>query len=207
MKTDDSLRTRVAPTGPVDHLSAGNAALGRGDWQAARLAFEAAIQSQEQPEALEGLGLAAQWLDWLIVFDARERAAPASPASRTMGSGRRGWRYGWPGTRQPSAANTRWQTGGSSARTGSSMARPESTEHAWLALRSGVFALLDDGDPQRAQQLAAEAVRIGMHLAPSMTRPPAARASAASPAIMRPAASSRGCRSSTRSTPPRWWRD
>ena len=39
--------------------------------------------------------------------------------------------------------------------------RPDSTEHAWLALRSGVFALLDDGDPRRAQQLAAEAVRIG----------------------------------------------
>ena len=26
--------------------------------------------------------------------------------------------------------------------------QPDPTEHAWLALRSGVFALLDDGDPE-----------------------------------------------------------
>ena len=41
------------------------------------------------------------------------------------------------------------------------MAVPDSAEHAWLALRSGVFALLDDGDPEAAAQLASEAVRIG----------------------------------------------
>src|SRR5262249_19429224 len=39
--------------------------------------------------------------------------------------------------------------------------RPDSPEHAWLALRSGVFALLDDGDPEEARRLASEAVRIG----------------------------------------------
>jgi hypothetical protein len=42
--------------------------------------------------------------------------------------------------------------------------RPDSTEHAWLALRSGVFALLDDGDPEEAEKLASEAVRIGQAL-------------------------------------------
>ena len=42
--------------------------------------------------------------------------------------------------------------------------RPEATEHAWLALRRGVFALLDDGDPDEARTLASEAVRIGQAL-------------------------------------------
>lgn len=56
-------------------LEDGRAALGRGDWQSARLAFDASIQAGEQPEALEGLALAAWWLDLVdVVFDARERA-------------------------------------------------------------------------------------------------------------------------------------
>ena len=42
--------------------------------------------------------------------------------------------------------------------------RPDATEHASLALRSGIFALLDDGDPEEAERLASEAVRIGQAL-------------------------------------------
>src|SRR5262249_33341799 len=42
--------------------------------------------------------------------------------------------------------------------------RPESPEHAWLALRTGVFALLDDGDAAAAERFADEAVRIGQAL-------------------------------------------
>ena len=57
------------------HLEIGQAALGRGDWQAARAAFEASLKTEETPEALEGLGLAAWWLDLAdAVFDVRERA-------------------------------------------------------------------------------------------------------------------------------------
>src|SRR4029079_17137853 len=53
----------------------GNEALARGDWQAAKLAFEREVQEAESPEALEGLGLAAWWLDHAdVVFSARERA-------------------------------------------------------------------------------------------------------------------------------------
>ena len=60
---------------PATSLDAGRAALARGDWQAARLAFEASLAAEEHPEALEGLGLAAWWLDLAdVVFDARERA-------------------------------------------------------------------------------------------------------------------------------------
>ncbi|HEY3042518.1 MAG TPA: LuxR C-terminal-related transcriptional regulator, partial [Vicinamibacterales bacterium] len=41
---------------------------------------------------------------------------------------------------------------------------PDAPENAWLALRAGVFALLDDGDPEEAEKLAGEAVRIGQRL-------------------------------------------
>src|SRR3954462_2189292 len=59
----------------MDFLESGRAALGRGDWQAARIAFERALAAGETPEALEGLGLAAWWLDLAdVVFDSRERA-------------------------------------------------------------------------------------------------------------------------------------
>ena len=40
----------------TDPLESGRAALGRGDWLAARIAFERALQAGEDPEALEGLG-------------------------------------------------------------------------------------------------------------------------------------------------------
>jgi len=59
----------------MSRLDKGHEALARGDWPAARLAFEAALQAEEGPEALEGLGLAAWWLDLAdVVFDVRERA-------------------------------------------------------------------------------------------------------------------------------------
>jgi LuxR family maltose regulon positive regulatory protein len=161
VKTEDSLRARVAPTGPVDHLGAGHAALGRGDWQAARLAFEAAVQIQEQPEALEGLGLAAWWLDSAdLVFDVRERAYRMyREQDNGLGAARMAVWLAWDTVafRGEHAVANGWLQRAHRLLDG----RPDSTEHAWLALRSGVFALLDDGDPHRAQQLAAEAVRIG----------------------------------------------
>jgi hypothetical protein len=54
---------------------AGDEALARGSWAEARKAFEAALNIAEVPEALEGLGNAAWWLDLGdLVFEARERA-------------------------------------------------------------------------------------------------------------------------------------
>jgi LuxR family transcriptional regulator, maltose regulon positive regulatory protein len=56
-------------------LQAGTAALSSGAWQAARGSFEAALQQGESAEALEGLGMAAWWLDdGALTFSARERA-------------------------------------------------------------------------------------------------------------------------------------
>src|SRR5262249_6668583 len=58
---------------PAD-CAEGDAALGRGAWGEARAAFDAALAARESPEALEGLALAAWWLDLAdVLFDARER--------------------------------------------------------------------------------------------------------------------------------------
>ena len=59
----------------TDDRARGAAALHRGAWQEAFEAFESSLRDAESPEALEGLGLAAWWLDHAdAVFDARERA-------------------------------------------------------------------------------------------------------------------------------------
>jgi len=66
--------THVEPL-PTDPLKAGHEALARGAWEEARTCFEAALSQQTTPEALEGLGMAAWWLDdAAVTFDARKRA-------------------------------------------------------------------------------------------------------------------------------------
>ncbi|HEU4494374.1 MAG TPA: LuxR C-terminal-related transcriptional regulator [Rubrobacteraceae bacterium] len=56
-------------------LQAGHEALTRGAWEEARARFEAALEEEETPEALEGSSWSAWWLDDAeAVFDARERA-------------------------------------------------------------------------------------------------------------------------------------
>lgn len=59
----------------MDRLAAGHEALARGAWEEARDLFTAAAAAAETPEALEGLGVAAWWLDdGETTLDARERA-------------------------------------------------------------------------------------------------------------------------------------
>jgi len=59
---------------PAD-CAAGDEFLSRGAWLDARTAFASVLREREIPEALEGLALAAWWLDDAdVVFDARERA-------------------------------------------------------------------------------------------------------------------------------------
>jgi len=53
----------------------GHESVARSEWEISRACFEAALRLEETPEALEGLGMAAFWLDdAATVFDARERA-------------------------------------------------------------------------------------------------------------------------------------
>jgi hypothetical protein len=60
-------------------IEAGLEALGRGAWEEARSVFEGALQADESPEALEGLGMAAWWLeDDGAVISAQARLPPLS---------------------------------------------------------------------------------------------------------------------------------
>jgi LuxR family maltose regulon positive regulatory protein len=164
MKAQDSPRQNVVPIKPANGLDAGRAALGRGDWQTASLAFETSLQNQENPEALEGLGLAAWWLDRAdVVFDVRERAYRIfRERDDSLGAARMAVWLAWDTAafRGEQAVANGWLQRAHRLLDG----RPDAIEHAWLALRSGVFALLDDGDPVEAEKLASDAVRIGQAL-------------------------------------------
>lgn len=143
------------------HFDAGRTALARGDWEEARHSFDAALSAEETAEALEGLGLAAWWLDLAdVVFDARERAYRI---------------YHEQNDRTSAARVAVWLAWDSSAFRGEHAIaagwlqrarrllddRPPAAEHAWLALRSGVSALLHDGSPEHAAALAEKAIGIG----------------------------------------------
>ena len=164
MKPEDPLRQPVTTIGQIDDLDSARVALGRGDWQAARRAFEASLQIGESPEALEGLGLAAWWLDLSdIVFDVRERAYRTyRERDDNLGAARMAVWLAWDTAafRGEQAIANGWLQRAHRLLEG----RPAATEHAWLALRSGAFALLEDGDPEEAAKLASEAVRIGQVL-------------------------------------------
>jgi DNA-binding NarL/FixJ family response regulator len=145
-------------------LEAGRAALDRGDWQAARSAFESSLQIEDDPEALEGLGLSAWWLDLSdVVFDARERAYRLfRDRDDNLGAARMAVWLAWDTAafRGEHAIANGWLQRARRLLKGA----PETTDHAFLAVRSGIFALLDDGDPETAARLASEAVRIGQSL-------------------------------------------
>lgn len=67
---------------PID-CQAGDQALATGAWTEARQAYESALAVRESAEALEGLGVAAWWLDLAdVVFDARERVPAVSRTRR-----------------------------------------------------------------------------------------------------------------------------
>jgi ATP/maltotriose-dependent transcriptional regulator MalT len=151
----------VLPSQPVDDLTAGRLALEAGAWQAALDAFERALEKEETPEALEGLGLAAWWLDLAaVVFDSRERAYRA---------------YRSRGDHVSAARVAVWLAWDSAAFRGEDgvangwlqrarrllEGRPESPEHAFLAARAAVFALFNEGDPESAEKLAADTIRVG----------------------------------------------
>jgi len=154
----------VRPSQSLADLAAGQAALDEGAWQQAQHAFERALAAEETPEALEGLGLAAWWLDLAdVVFDSRERAyREYRSRGDLLAAARIAVWIAW------DSAAFRGEEG--VARGWLHRARRllegqrESPEHAFLAARAAVFALLDDGDPEAAETLALEAIRIGQLL-------------------------------------------
>ena len=139
---------------------AGDEALSRGAWVEARDAFTAALRTHETPEALEGLGLAAWWLDSAdVVFDTRERA----------------YRLYLERGERPAAARIAvwlawdcWAFRGENVVANGWLQRarrllegePECSERAWLELREGSLCLFEEGDPDRAHAMAAEGMRV-----------------------------------------------
>lgn len=140
--------------------SAGHEALARGDWSEARLAFEAALRNVDDPEAWEGLGNAAWWLDLGdLVFESRERAFRLYLARDDRRACARvaiwlAWDY-WAFRGERAVANGYLQR----ARRLLS-GEPPCPESAWLELRESSLSLMDDGDPSRALALATEGVRL-----------------------------------------------
>src|SRR5207245_1513148 len=138
----------------------GDEALSRGAWNEARSAFESALAVGETPEALEGLGTAAWWLDLAdIVFDARERAYRLYLARDDRAAAARiavwlAWDC-WAFRGEHAVANG-WLQRARRLLDG----QPACAERAWLEVREGSLCLLEDGDPERAHMLAGEGIRI-----------------------------------------------
>ena len=154
----------AAPAELTDGLTTGRAALVRGDWQLAYDAFEAVLRTGDRPDALEGLGLAAWWLDLGdVVFDVRERAYRGyRERGDSVSAARMAVWLAWDTAafRGEQAVANGWLQRARRLLDGV----PDAPEHAWLAARAGIWALLDDGDPNEALRLASEAVRVGQTL-------------------------------------------
>jgi LuxR family transcriptional regulator, maltose regulon positive regulatory protein len=143
---------------------AGDDALARGAWQEAREAFEETLGAHELPEALEGLGSAAWWLDLAdLVFDSRERAYRLYLARGDRTDAARiavwlAWDY-WAFRGEGAVANG-WLRRARRLLDG----LPPCPERAWLEARAGSLCLLEEGDPVRALALATEGIRVAQEV-------------------------------------------
>jgi LuxR family transcriptional regulator, maltose regulon positive regulatory protein len=142
-------------------LETGWAALGRGDWDAARMSFEESLSDGETPEALEGLGWAAQMLNEdSLTFEARERAyrlyldrGDKGPAARVAS---------WLAAdfllfRGEAAVANGWLQRAHSLLDG----LEPGVDHGWLAIHEGHIAIALEEDTAKARGLAAQAVELG----------------------------------------------
>ena len=131
-------------------IAAGYDALSRSAWEEATALFERTLGEREDPRALEGLGLAAWWLDRTsVVFDARERAYRLY---REEGNARAAARvavwlaWDYQAFRGEPAVARGWL----------GLARQLlkddtcSPEYAWLSVREAVLVLFMDGDGQHS---------------------------------------------------------
>jgi hypothetical protein len=133
-------------------LESGRKALEAGAWQDARLAFERLLQVEETPEALEGLGLAAWWLDLAdVVFDSRERAISRL---RSRGDDRSAARSpcGWRGTARRSAAKKGSPKAGFSAPAGCSRDNQTRRSMRFSPLATRVSRCWTTGIPTRRKR-------------------------------------------------------
>src|SRR5690242_20437433 len=140
-------------------LEAGSSALQQGDWEGARAAFERALAEAETPQALEGLGIAALWLDdAATTFDCRERAYRLyADSGDRLGAARVATAIAWDyqAFRGEFAVAQGWLQ-----RARRQLEGMEPTaELGWVVVREGSSALARDTG--EARRLAAEATAIG----------------------------------------------
>jgi LuxR family transcriptional regulator, maltose regulon positive regulatory protein len=145
----------------ADPREVGWVALSQGDWEGAKASFEESIAAGESPEALEGLGAAAQMLnDDGLTFDARERAyrlyldggdrGPAGRVAAWLAADCLLFRG------QPAVANGWLQ------RAHSHIDELEpGVDHGWLAIHEGHIAVSLDEDTAKARRLARRAIELG----------------------------------------------
>ena len=135
--------------------------LAAGAWDEARRSFEAALAEGETAEALEGLGLAAWWLDDAdAVFASRERAYKLYlDANDRRSAARLAVWLAWDCSafRGETAVANGWLQRARRLLDG----LPASPELAWLESRESQLALAEDGDPDCAHRHATEATRVG----------------------------------------------
>jgi LuxR family transcriptional regulator, maltose regulon positive regulatory protein len=144
-------------------IQAGEEALARGAWDEARSAFEDALHGEESPEALEGLGMAAWWLeDDVTAIDARTGAYRLYRDRRD----RRGAARVATGLamdyflRGEHAVANGWVQRAHRLLDG----LERCPELGWLAIWEAHMALMADHNPTAAQRLAAEAAALGRSL-------------------------------------------
>jgi DNA-binding CsgD family transcriptional regulator len=140
--------------GTVDEsLARGEAALASGDFEAARLAFEQALDQADSPEARDGFGRALWWLgDIDDALDQRERAYAAF---RARGDVARAVRVAlWVAREYRDAVGNEPAANGWIARAQRLLSQtPASPEHGWLELTLGGRA--DDPGEMRSRADAA----------------------------------------------------
>ena len=156
--------TTDAPAVRRDPLDAGWEALGRMEWAEAFACFEAAVTHDPSAEALEGLGLAAWWLDDAVtMFDVRERAYRLY---RRRGDSRSAGRVAtllgidYHQFRGDTAIGSGWLR--RAHRLLDEL--PRAPEHGWLWIWEGQIALIVGNDPATARRLGADAAKLGRSL-------------------------------------------
>jgi DNA-binding NarL/FixJ family response regulator len=148
---------------PVDRLAAGQEALGRGAWAEARASFEAAVAEEESPHALEGLGVAAWWLeDTPATIEARQRAYRLYRADGNAAGAARAaiglvMDYFFEGDLVVARG---WMQRARRLLEGSEPSR----EHGWLAIWEAHLALMVDHDPVAGESFSTRAAAVGKAL-------------------------------------------
>lgn len=148
----------------TDALARAGEALMRRSWQEARALFETSLSEQETPEALEGLGVAASWLDDAETSEnARERAYRAY---RERGDRLEAARVAM------SIAMTHIGFMGAPAVARGWLRRAKglledldpTPIHGWIALGEGFISVVYDKEAVTGRELSEEAAKLGRSL-------------------------------------------